>query len=125
MKKLMIIAVAAAGAVAAAVIGFMLFSSIPTQDYALSVDALADKQSLFTNARVTITNTGKLPLTNVFVDYGNNKHDLIGQINPGDKMLLSPPDGSQLGNVTVTADHGIRVVQPYREPIKLPGMMGS
>ena len=123
--KLIVIAAVAAGAVAAAIIGFMLVSATPTQDYALSVDALADKQSLFTNARVTITNTGKLPLTNILVDYGNNKHDLVGQINPGDKVMLSPPDGSQLGNVTVTADHGIRVIQSYREPIKLPGMMGS
>ena len=41
------------------------------KDFALDIDALKEQQSLFTHTRVTITNTGKQPLTNIKVNYGN------------------------------------------------------
>lgn len=117
--------VAIAGGIVAAAMLAMLASTIPTKDYDLSVDALKDEQSLFTNARVILKNIGKLPLTNVTVDYGSEKDQPIEILQPGESRTMSPPEGAQLDSVTVTADHGILVLQQYRTPIKLPGMIGS
>jgi hypothetical protein len=46
-------------------------------------------------------------------------------LQPGESRSLSPPEEAQLNSVTVTADPGIKIVQLYRTPIKLPGMIGS
>ena len=117
--------VAVAGGIVAVALLAMFASAIPTKDYDLSVDALKDQQSLFTNARVVITNTGRLPLTNVVVDYGNQTEPAIDILQPGEKRTLSPPEGVQLDSVVVTAEPGIKITQQYRAPIKLPGMIGS
>lgn len=123
MRLAFIVAIAA-GIVAVALIA-MLVSSLPTKEYDLSVDALKDEQSLFTNARVIVKNIGKLPLTDVLVDYGGQKEPVISVLQPGETMNFSPPEEAQLDHVTVTAEPGIQIVQPYRTPIKLPGMIGS
>jgi hypothetical protein len=117
--------VAVAGGIVAVALLAMFASAIPTKDYDLSVDALKDQQSLFTNARVVITNTGRLPLTNVIVDYGNGTEPAIDILQPGEKRTLSPPEGASLDSVVVTAEPGIKITQQYRTPIKLPGMIGS
>jgi hypothetical protein len=114
----------AAGIVAVAIIA-MVASTIPTKDHDLSVDALKDQQSLFTYARVVIKNTGRLPLTNVTVDYGSQKEPIIPLLRPGETITTAPPEDVQLETVTVTAEPGIKKVQPYRTPTKLPGMIGS
>src|SRR3712207_5555702 len=97
--RIAIIVIIAAGIVAAALVA-MFASALPTKDYDLSVDALKDEQSLFTNARVVIKNTGRLPLTNVLVDYGSNREPPIEVLQPGDTLTLSPPEGVQLDQVT-------------------------
>jgi len=122
--RVALIVLIAAGIVAVALVA-MFASALPTKDYDLSVDALKDEQSLFTNARVIIKNTGRLPLTNVFVDYGSVKEPPIEVLQPGDTLTLSPPEGVQLVHVTVTAEPNIEKVQSYRTPWKLPGMIGS
>jgi hypothetical protein len=114
----------AAGIIVIAIVA-MLASAIPTRDYQLSVDALKDEQSLSTDARVVLKNTGRLPLTNVIVDYGSEREPAIAVLLPGESIPLSPPEGARLDIVTVTAEPGIKVVQEYRTPIKLPGMIGS
>ena len=121
---LAIIVATASGIVAIALIA-MLFSTLPTKDYDLSVDALKDEQSLFTNARVVVKNIGRLPLTEVLVDYGGQKEPVIPVLQPGATMNFSPPEDARLDHVTVTAEPGIQIVMPYRSPIKLPGMIGS
>lgn len=123
MRTILIVALAA-GIIAVTLIAIVA-STIPTKDYDLSVDALKDEQSLFTNARVLIKNTGRLPLTNILVDYGTEKEPLIAILQPGKTIPLSPPEGTLLDTVTVTADPDIMIVQEYRAPIKLPGMIGS
>ena len=122
--RLMYIVAIAIGIVAMALIA-MLASALPTKDYSLSVDALKDQQSLFTNTRIIVKNLGRLPLTDVVVDYGMRKEPAIPILHPGETETFSPPDGVQLNNVTVTANPGIKIIQPYRTPFKLPGMMGS
>jgi hypothetical protein len=122
--RIVLIVIIASGIIAVALVA-MFASALPTKDYDLSVDALKDEQSLFTNARVVVKNTGRLPLTNVLVDYGSEREPQIDNLQPGDTRTLSPPEGVQLDQVTVTADPDIQVVQFYRTPWKLPGMIGS
>jgi hypothetical protein len=110
--------------VLAAMVGLFLISTIPTKSYSLDVDAMKDEQSLFVNARVILTNNGKQPLTNLSIDYGPTT-ELILKLDPGQKASLSPPAGSDLDNVRVSANEGIDVTKEYRKPIKLPGMIGS
>jgi hypothetical protein len=119
-----LVVIIAAGIIAIALV-MMFASALPTKDYDLSIDALKDEQSLFTNARVIIKNTGRLPLTNVLVDYGGAREPVIDILHPGDTLTLSPPEGVQLNHVTVTAEPNIKIVQSYRTPWKLPGMIGS
>lgn len=117
----------AIGGGAAVVIVFLFFSvfAASTQDYAINVDPIKDNQYLFNTVRVAITNTGRLPLTNIVVNYGGNAVDKLISLSPGEKVLLSPPENSSLKSVTVTADHGVAVTKDYRTPLKIPGMMGS
>ena len=122
--RITLIVIIAAGIIAVALVA-MFASTLPTKDYDLSVDALKDEQSLFTNARVVVKNTGRLPLTNILVDYGSNIEPTIDILQPGDTLNLSPPEGVQLDHVRVTAEPSIDIVQSYRAPWKLPGMIGS
>jgi hypothetical protein len=116
---------------AALVIIVVLLSSVfavATKDYAIDIDPIKDNQNLFNTARVTVTNTGKLPLTNIVVNYGGtgaNAIQKLASLSPGEKVLLSPPESSALKSVTVIADHGVSITKAYRTPIKIPGMMGS
>ncbi len=93
-------------------------------DFDLDIDALKEEQSLFIHTRVTITNTGKQPLTNIKVNYGN-KTETVSLLEPGQSFPLSPPAGSSLQRIIVTSDEGINITKEYRTPIKMPGMMGS
>jgi archaellum component FlaF (FlaF/FlaG flagellin family) len=94
------------------------------KDFALDIDALKEQQSLFTHTRVTITNTGTQPLTNINVNYGN-KTETVSLLEPGQSYPLSPPPGSNLQRIIVTSDQGINITKEYRTPITMPGMMGS
>ena len=96
-----------------------------TSDSSILVDPTKEQQSLFILARVMIQNTGNNPLTNITIDYGGGDKDFIPTLKSGKTMLLSPPDGNSLQFVRVTADGGIDVYKAYREPVAMPGMMGS
>jgi hypothetical protein len=130
MPKYSTIILASVGG-ATLVIVVILLSSVfakPTKDYAIDIDPIKDNQNLFSTARVTVTNTGKMPLTNIVINYGGtgtNVIEKLASIAPGEKVLLSPPESSTLQSVTVTADHGVSITKAYRTPIKIPGMMGS
>jgi hypothetical protein len=122
--RLVVIMAAGLGTVSAIMVGLLLLSTIPTQNYSLDVDPMKDEQSLFVNARVVLTNTGKMPLTNLRVDYGSTTES-VSSLDPGQKVSLSPPSGSNLNTVVVSTSEGINVTKDYRKPIKLPGMIGS
>ena len=123
MKRIFMFSAIGIGVVAITI--FLLFSVFAaTKDYAISVDPIKDNQYLFSTARVMIANTGKLPLTNIVVNYGG-KVDKLTSLSPGENAMLSPPQNSRLNSVTVTADHGIIITKDYRTPLKIPGMMGS
>ena len=114
---------------AAAVIILVITMAFPgstvTSDNSILVDPTKEKQSLFVIARVMIQNTGNHPLTNITIDYGDGDKDFIPILKPGKTIILSPPDENSLQFVRVTADGNIDVYKAYREPIAMPGMMGS
>lgn len=95
--------------------------SAPTQKYDISLTPIIVKDEMGTETHVLIKNTGMDSLTNVKIDYGGTaKPDVIPVLNPGDKISLSPPEGSDLTVVRVTADQGINASEPYREPASVP-----
>ena len=100
-------------------------SPTTTSDSSILVDPTKEKQSLFIIARVMIQNTGNHPLTNITIDYGGGDKDFIPTLKSGKTIILSPPDGNSLQFVRVTADGGIDVYKAYREPVAMPGMIGS
>jgi len=114
---------------AAAIIILVVTMAFPgsttTSDSSILVDPTKEKQSLFVIARVMIQNTGNHPLTNITIDYGDGDKDFISILKSGKTMILSPPDGNSLQFVRVTADGNVDVYKAYREPIAMPGMMGS
>ena len=114
---------------AAAIIILVVTMAFPgsttTSDSSILVDPTKEKQSLFILARVMIQNTGNHPLTNITIDYGGGDKDFIPTLKSGKTVILSPPDGNSLQFVRVTADGGIDVYKAYREPVAMPGMMGS
>ncbi|WP_268542567.1 hypothetical protein [Candidatus Nitrosotenuis cloacae] len=124
--KFLVIAAISAISVVGLVIGLSLSKGfLSTTDYEIDVDPFKDPQNLFVTARVMIQNTGGKPLTNVKVNFGNGHLLVLDVLSPGQKVILSPPDGSSLEQVIVTADNGISVTKQYRIPPKMPGMMGS
>jgi len=125
MKRILLYSIVGGGAAVVIVFFLLSFFVVATQDYAISVDPIKDDQFLFSTARVTVTNTGKLPLTNIVVNYGGYAVDRLTSLSPGEKVMLSPPANSTTRAVTVTADHGLTVTKDYRTPLKIPGMMGS
>jgi len=112
-------------AISAVIIYTAFPSSTAFDDHSIMVDPTVEKQSLFTIARVTIQNTGTNPLTNLTINYGDNDTDFIGTLNPGKTLILSPPVGNSLQYVIITADGDVHVFKAYREPVAMPGMMGS
>jgi len=113
-----------AGVVSISIIIYLVIQYYQRPDYVLDVDAMREDQSLFTNTRIILTNAGKEQITNMTVFYGV-KNETIQTINPGEKISLSPPEGSNLNFVRIIADNGINITAGYRTPIKMPGMMGS
>jgi hypothetical protein len=113
-----------AGVVSISIIIYLVIQYYQRPDYVLDVDAMREDQSLFTNTRIILTNAGKEQITNMTVFYGV-KNETIQTINPGEKISLSPPEGSNLNVVRIIADNGINITAGYRTPIKMPGMMGS
>ena len=59
------------------------------------------------------------------LDQNDNDIDFIGTLDPGKTIILSPPQGNSFQYVIVTADGDVHIFKAYREPVAMPGMMGS
>ena len=114
-------------AVVTIVVLYNVFIAIPIKNYSLEVDALRDPESLLVNSRVVLKNNGIMPLNDLLIMYDNNREltENLQSINPGQTIILSPPQGAALNTVKVVTAEGISVDKQFRSPIKLPGMIGS
>ncbi len=83
-----------------------------TSQYSLYVDARTETGDGVSESHVTIQNSGYAPLTNLQVYYGNST-DKIPVLNPGERVVLSPPSLSE--SVTITDDQGLTVTKPFSE----------
>lgn len=119
------VAIVAIGAMAVIFGLDVLKMSVSVQDYDIFVDPIIDKQNLFVMGRITVQNTGSQPLTNIRVNFGEGDILELGSLDPGEKIILSPPPDNGMEFVQVTADNGIFVSKGYRELPKMVGMMGS
>ena len=108
-----------------AIFGVLTMGNFSQETYSISVDPTKEKQTLFIMARVSIQNTGTGSLTNVQINYGEGDKDYLGTLKPGQSIIVSPPQGNSLQYVIVSAEPDIYVSKVYREPIGMPGMMGS
>jgi hypothetical protein len=123
---LLIIAMVAGIGIMALVFGSdVIKMSVPTQDYDIFVDPIIDKQNLFDIGRVTIQNIGSKPLTNIHINFGDGDTMDLKILEPGDKILLSPPSENSMEFVMISADNDVFVSKAYRTPPKMVGMMGS
>lgn len=91
--------------------------TITSDKYNISVDPIIISDEMGTETHVSIKNTGTDILTNIIVSYGGTaKPDMISKLDPGEKISLSPPVGSELKVVKVTTSEGIDVTKEYRTP---------
>lgn len=113
--------------VVSVVVIYNVMISVPFKQYSLEVDALKDTQSLVVNSRVVLKNNGKQALNDIYVVYDNNRNSTenLLRIEPGQTIILSPPQGALLNSVSVFTGEGISVDKAFRSPIKMPGMIGS
>ena len=117
--------IAALAGISIAIFGVLTMGNFSQETYSISVDPSKEKQTLFIMARVSIQNTGSGALTNVQINYGEGDKDYLGTLKPGQSIIVSPPQGNSLQYVIVSAEPDIYVSKVYREPIGMPGMMGS
>jgi len=100
-------------AIAIAVVVLFVFHS-SSQQYALSVEPRTEMVMGVGNVvRIYVQNTGSSPLTNVKIDYGTSSEPALPILNPGDKVMFSPPAGTKM--VTVTDDQNITVMKPISD----------
>ncbi len=121
----LVVIVAGIGIIAVVFGSDVIKMSVPTQDYDIFVDPIIDRQNLFDIGRVTIQNTGSKPLTNIHINFGDGDTLDLKILEPGDKILLSPPSENSMEFVMISADNDIFVSKAYRTPPKMVGMMGS
>ncbi|MGI0072291.1 MAG: hypothetical protein ACREA3_00555 [Nitrosotalea sp.] len=108
----MIGAIGGGAAVVVAVIVIFIFA-VPTQQYALYVDARTESGDGTTDSHLTIKNTGSQALTNLKIVYDTGKPDMIPVLNPGEMIVLSPPATST--TVTITDSQGLTVTKPFSQ----------
>lgn len=114
-SKLIIVSVGSAIAIVSLAIFIPPLIMIP--DYRVEVDAIK-VQDVVQISNVRISNTGKLVLTDLKVDFGEGDVQSFARLEAGKTIWVSPK-ASNLTTVTVTTSEGITLVKDFREPMSM------
>lgn len=100
------------------IIAIILIQPILTKpDYRLEVDAMK-VNDLVQISNVRVTNTGKLALTELAIDFGEGDVQFFKNLESGYTLWVSPR-AQNLGTVTVTSKEGIHIVKDFRQPMSM------
>lgn len=114
-SKLIIVSVGSAIAIVSLAIFIPPLIMIP--DYRVKVDAIKI-QDVVQISDVRITNTGKLVLTDLKVNFGEGDVQSFARLEAGKTIWVSPK-ASSLTTVTVTTSEEITLVKYFREPVSM------
>lgn len=112
LKPVIYASIGGSAAVVIAVVMIFVLGG-PAQPYALYVDARTESGDGTTDSHLTIINTGSQPLTNLKIAYDTGKPDMISVLNPGERIILSPPTVAKMA--TVTDSQGLTVTKPFAQ----------
>jgi hypothetical protein len=115
MKSKMMLILMSCGVGTAIIASYVTFSLLNIPDYGVEIDAIK-VQDLVAISNVRITNTGKLPLTELKVDMGEGDIQHIDVLAPGKTIWVSPK-AQNLVSVTLTTKEGLAATRDFREPI--------
>ena len=92
----------------------LIIPYLETPNYRLDIDAVK-VNDLVQISNVRISNTGKLPLTELTADMGGGDIQFIKKLDPGKTIWLSPKT-QKLVSVTVTSKEGVKATKDFRQP---------
>jgi hypothetical protein len=113
--RLIIVACCIAAIAAVSYAVFSLFLNKP--DYGVEIDAIK-VQDLVAISNVRITNTGRLPLTDLVVSMGEGDIQRFDSLEPGKTIWVSPK-AQNLISVTLITKEGVVATRHFREPITM------
>lgn len=103
---------------AAAVASYVILSLLlNVPDYGVEIDAIK-VQDIVAISNVRITNTGRLPLTELAVDMGEGDIQRLDILAPGKTIWVSPK-AQNLVSVKLTTKEGLVATRDFREPITM------
>ncbi|MDE1765564.1 MAG: hypothetical protein KGI27_04710 [Thaumarchaeota archaeon] len=113
MQKYLVRGAIGGGATVVIAVVLILTLHSPASQYSLYVDARTESGDGTTDSHLTMINTGTQPLTNLKMTYDVGKPDTLPILNPGDRVILSPPTSSH--SVIITDDQGLTVTKPFQQ----------
>lgn len=121
--RLVIIGVVVA---AAAIAGYVAYSSLNRPQYALEVDATRDTTDISgTLYRIRIANIGSDRLTGISAEMGAGDVQTKEFLDPGQTYYFYPNPDTLRPTIRITANEGIDVTADYRTPTKVLGLPGG
>jgi len=110
-----LIGVSVGSVIVVIILAIVIPPMIMIPNYRVEVDAIKI-QDVVQISNVRITNTGKLALTELKVDFGEGDIQVFNKLEAGKTIWVSPK-ASILTTVTVTTNEGIMLVKDFREPV--------
>jgi hypothetical protein len=121
--RLVIIGVVVA---AAAIAGYVAYSSLNRPQYALEVDATRDTTDISgTLYRIRVANIGSDRLTGISAEMGAGDVQTKEVLDPGQTYYFYPNPDTLRPTIRITANEGIDVTADYRTPTKVLGLPGG
>lgn len=117
LSRSKLIAMSGSCAVVIVLLAIFIPLLIMVPDYRVEVDAIKI-QDIVQISNVRITNTGKLVLTDLKVDFGEGDIQIFNRLESGKTIWVSPK-ASILTTVTVTTGEGVILVKDFREPMSM------